>query len=252
MAENKPMISKKITVFEKKGGPWRPFLEDYFSDVPVSVHSVKDPAQAASSFDQGLPRVVFVSPDFLNKVLIQKILVRKHTAPSFRVYQCGAGAFHPKGTLFDGAFPDVPVPADFNKHFTETLPMPEMLRLLVVDDEEEIGTMVRDYFAGRKAPAFAVTCVPNGKEALAAIALERPDVIILDIKMPGMDGREFYAKLQATKREIPVIVFFDSISGEELSEMRRFGNPAVIEKGDKGSSLFAMMLLAKKMVYFST
>ena len=34
--------------------------------------------------------------------------------------------------------------------------------------------------------------------------------------------------------------------------MRRFGNPAVIEKGYKGSSLGAMMVLVKKLVYFST
>jgi CheY-like chemotaxis protein len=94
-------------------------------------------------------------------------------------------------------------------------------------------------------------CAANGKKALEAIAIERPDVILLDIKMPVMDGREFYAKLMVLKLEIPVIVFFDSISGEELSEMRRFGNPAVIEKGYKGSSLGAMMLLVKKLVYFA-
>jgi CheY-like chemotaxis protein len=88
-------------------------------------------------------------------------------------------------------------------------------------------------------------------EALKAISGERPDVIILDIKMPVMDGREFYAKLKAEKLEIPVVVFFDSISGEELSEMRRFGNPAVIEKGYKGSSLSDMMSLVKKLVYFT-
>jgi CheY-like chemotaxis protein len=75
-------------------------------------------------------------------------------------------------------------------------------------------------------------------------------VIILDIKMPVMDGREFYAKLKALKFDIPVIVFFDSISGEELSEMRRFGNPAVIEKGYQGSSLGAVLLLVKKLFYF--
>jgi CheY-like chemotaxis protein len=156
-----------------------------------------------------------------------------------------------KDPLLDGAFPDDPASIDFNKKFIESLPMPEKVRILVVDDEEEIGTMVRDYFEGRQAPTFEIACAPNGKEALAVIAKRKPDVIILDIKMPVMDGREFYAKLKASKLEIPVIVFFDSISGEELSEMRRSGNPAVLEKGYKGSSLSAMMFLVKKLVYFT-
>jgi len=47
-------------------------------------------------------------------------------------------------------------------------------------------------------------------------------------------------------------VFFDSVSGEELSEIRRHGNPAVVEKGYKGSSLSSLMLLAKKSVCFGS
>jgi CheY-like chemotaxis protein len=232
------------------GGPWATFLRDYFSDVPATVTLVEEPSQAAALFDRSLPGVLFVEPVFLNKTFIQKIRVRKDTDPAFRVFLLGEEPASSKGSLFDAVFPASPALADLDKRFVDALLMPELLRLLVVDDEEEIGAMVRDYFEGRKAPSFEVTCAANGKEALEAIALKRPDVILLDIKMPVMDGREFYAKLQAKKLEIPVIVFFDSVSGEELSEMRRFGNPAVIEKGFKGSSLGAMMVLIKKLIFF--
>jgi CheY-like chemotaxis protein len=109
---------------------------------------------------------------------------------------------------FDAVLPLEPSRVDIGKRFADMLPMPESVKLLVVDDDEEIGTMVRDYFDGRKNPAFLITCAANGMEALKAIAGERPDVIILDIKMPVMDGREFYAKLKAEKLEIPVVVFF--------------------------------------------
>ncbi|MFA7255356.1 MAG: response regulator [Candidatus Omnitrophota bacterium] len=237
---------------KKRGGLWASFLRDYFSDTPASISVAEEPAKAATLFDKALPGVLFAEPCFLSKAFLQKIKVRKSTDPAFRFCLLGAAPAAPKEVFFDAIFPSASLPTDFNKRFVEILPMPELLRILVVDDEDEIGTMVRDYFEDRRAPAFKITCAANGKEALAAIAHERPDVIILDIKMPVMDGREFYEKLKASKLEIPVIVFFDSISGEELSEMRRFGNPAVIEKGYKGSSLGAMMALVKKLVYFST
>jgi CheY-like chemotaxis protein len=246
------MPLRSVLVLERHGGRWASFLKDYLSDAPAVVTVVEEPAQASAAFDKSLPRILFSEPSFLTKAFLQKIKVRKSTDPSFRSCLLGEAPTIEKEALFDAVFPAVPSQADLGKRFVEILPMPELLKLLVVDDEEEIGAMVRDYFDGRRAPAFKVTCVANGKLALEAIARERPDVIILDIKMPVMDGREFYAQLKASKLEIPVIVFFDSISGEELFEMRRFGNPAVIEKGYKDSSLSAMMLLVKKLVYFST
>ncbi|MFA5159116.1 MAG: response regulator [Candidatus Omnitrophota bacterium] len=246
------MSVRSVLILEKHGGQWASLLQDYLSDTPAVVSVIEKPAQANALFDKFSPGVFFAEPCFLSKAFLQKIKVRKNTDPAFRSCLLGKAMTVNKGTLFDSVFPTVPSQVDLNKRFVEILPMPEILRLLVVDDEEEIGTMVRDYFDGRKVPAFVITCAANGKEAFEAIARQRPDVILLDVKMPVMDGREFYAKLKVLKLKIPVIVFFDSISGEELSEMRRFGNPAVIEKGCKGSSLSAMMLLVKKLVYFGT
>jgi CheY-like chemotaxis protein len=245
------MSSRSVLILERRGGPWAAFLKDYLNDTPTVVSIIEEPTQASLSFDKTLPGVLFSESCFLSKAFLQKIKVRKNTDPTFRFCLLGEAPVGEKGALFDAVFQTLPPLVDFNKHFVEMLPMPELLRLLVVDDEEEIGTVVRDFFHGRKDPTFMVACVANGKEALERVARERPDVIILDIKMPVMDGREFYAKLKASKSEIPVIVFFDSISGEELSEMRQFGNPAVIEKGYKGSSLGAMLLLVKKLVYFN-
>jgi CheY-like chemotaxis protein len=188
----------------------------------------------------------------LSKSFLPTIRVRKHTDPAFRVYLLGEDSVSGQGLLFDAVFPSVPGAADFVKKFVETLALPATIRLLVVVDEEEIALMVRDYFEGRKAPAFEIDNASDGEEALKKIALNKPTVILLDIKMPVMDGREFYARLQKQNPEIPVIVFFDSVSGEELSEIRRYGNPAVVEKGYKGSSLSSLMLLAKKSIYFGS
>lgn len=247
------MPERSILIFEREANPWRKFLADYFMDTPAVLRSVSDPTQASALYDRFLPKMLFVESAFLSRSFLQKIKVRRDTDPLFRVYLLGALPAGPgyKDIAFDDCFMALPFVSEFNKRFIETLPMPALLRLLVVDDEEEVGTMVRDYFGGRKDPAFEIEYVPDGAKALAAIARQRPDGIILDIKMPVMDGREFYAKFQERKLGIPVIIFFDSISSEELSEIRKFGNPAVVEKGFQGSSLFALMMLVKKQVYFS-
>jgi CheY-like chemotaxis protein len=245
------MPAPSVLILERRGGLWAPFLKDYLSDTPAVVSLAQESPQASVLFDRLLPRALFSEACFLSKAFLQKIRVRKSTDPAFRFYGLGDAAAAGKEALFDAIFPAVPSQADLNKRFIETLPMPETIKLLVVDDEEEIGTMVRDYFDGRKAPAFEIPCVANGKEALEVISREPPDVILLDIKMPVMDGREFYAKFKTAGLKIPVIVFFDSVSGEELSEMRRFGDPAVIEKGYKGSSLSAVMALVKKLIYLN-
>ena len=245
------MPVRSVLVLEKRGGAWGPFLRDYFSDMPATIVVVEEFSQAAAVFDRSLPSILFVEPAFLNKAFLQKIRVHKNTDPAFRAFLLGGDPVFSKDPLLDVVFTAAPAVVDFDKRFVETLPMPETIKLLIVDDEAEIGTMIRDYFEGRRAPAFEITCVTNGKEALEVTHRKRPDVIILDIKMPILDGREFYAKIRTEKLEIPVIVFFDSISGEELSEIRRYGNPPVIEKGYKGSSLSAMMALVKKLVYLS-
>ncbi|MFH0985894.1 MAG: response regulator [Candidatus Omnitrophota bacterium] len=245
------MSPRSVLVLEKGGARWVAFLKDYLCDTPVVLASTGDASQAASLFDRSLPNVLFSEASFLNKSFLQKINVRKNTDPAFRFFLTGEVSPISKDFSPDAVFPAPPNSTDLDRRFIEALPLPEILKILVVDDEEEIGVMVRDYFEGRKAPAFSVSCAMNGKEALEAVKRERPDVIILDIKMPVMDGREFYAKLKASNLEVPVIVFFDSVSGEELAEMRRYGSPAVIEKGFKGSSLSAMLLLVKKLAYFS-
>lgn len=240
----------EVLIVQSPQGFWGAFLKDYFSDTPATVHIAHETAQAANAFDQLLPAVVFLDPALLNKTLLQKIKVRRNTDPVFRVCRIGGASPDPKEFSPDAVFPEAPVFSDFNKQFIEILPMPQGARLLVVDDEREIGELVRDYFEGRKSPSFEVEHVMNGEKAFAAIARQKPDVIILDVKMPVMDGREFYAKLQSRNPRIPVIVFFDSISGEEVSEIRKCGNPAVVEKGYAESSLPSLLLLVKKLIYF--
>ncbi len=111
--------------------------------------------------------------------------------------------------------------------------------------------MIQDFFERRVAPSFNVGYAVNGQEALDKIAGQCPDVMILDIKMPVKDGRDVYRELSRKNIHIPTIVFFDAISGDELAEMRRYGNPAVVEKGSPASAMPQLMETVKKVRFFS-
>ena len=245
------MATKRLLVFEGKG-TWAAFLKKYLAELPVRVESCASAARSPGVFDEVKPAVLFCESAFLTLPLVQKLKVRRHTDPLFRLYAIGDPGAIKKDLVFDGSFREIPEPAEFDKHFSETLPMPETVRLLVVEDEEEIAGMIRDYFGGRRNPSFELFHVPHGRAGFDALPAAKPDLIILDIKMPVMDGREFYAELRRRKAEIPVIIFFDSISGEELTEIRRYGDPPVVEKGTPSASLPALMALVKKAIYFRT
>jgi CheY-like chemotaxis protein len=80
-----------------------------------------------------------------------------------------------------------------------------MAKILVVDDEEHIVMILKDSleFSG-----FQVVTAYNGEEALESVEKDHPDLIVLDIGMPKMDGWEVCRRLKSneTTRPIPVII----------------------------------------------
>jgi len=69
----------------------------------------------------------------------------------------------------------------------------EKYRVLVVDDEESIRDVLEEFL---EMHSYIVRTVPNGIDALAVLSKEFFDVILLDIKMPGMDGIEVLRKIR--------------------------------------------------------
>lgn len=249
MPQRSDRTLKHLLVLQQKD-TWASFLKTCLTDIPVRIDHCTQSSQASGIFDQLKPVALFCEAGFLTRPFLQKLKVRQETDPLFRLYLLGDPGAVKKDIRFDGVFSTLPLAQEFFRPFSETLPMPETVRLLVIDDEEEISGMIRDYFEERKTPAFQVRWARNGKEGFSAIRAGMPDLIILDIKMPEMDGREFYAELCRQKIEIPVIIFFDSISGEELEDIRKYGNPPVVEKGTLASSLPSLMALVKTVLFF--
>ena len=80
-----------------------------------------------------------------------------------------------------------------------------MNKILIVEDDSDFQDIYQLYLQGE---SFQVLTALNGKEAMAVLEKETPDLIILDLIMPVMDGEEFYLWLRAQEKwqHIPVIV----------------------------------------------
>src|SRR6516225_5282712 len=88
-------------------------------------------------------------------------------------------------------------------------------RILVVDDQPDNRQIIRDMLAPTE---FEITEAENGEEALAAIAKQRPDLILMDIQLPIMDGYTATSRIKADPalRSIPIIAVTSyALSGEE-------------------------------------
>ncbi len=70
-----------------------------------------------------------------------------------------------------------------------------MKRVLVVEDELRIARLVRDYL---RQAGFDVLEATDGASALSLARSEKPDMIVLDIGLPGLDGLDVTRKLRAT------------------------------------------------------
>jgi len=81
--------------------------------------------------------------------------------------------------------------------------MSDKKKILVVDDEESIHLLYKEEF---EEEGYEVTSAINGEEALELFDKIEPDLVILDINMPGMDGIEVLRKMKEKRPDIPVIL----------------------------------------------
>jgi len=76
-------------------------------------------------------------------------------------------------------------------------------KLLVVEDEEGLRLFYEEEL---KAEGYEVLTARNGREAIERLEKERPDLVILDIVMPVMDGMETLGRILGKDRKIPIIL----------------------------------------------
>jgi two-component system response regulator (stage 0 sporulation protein F) len=75
--------------------------------------------------------------------------------------------------------------------------------IMIVDDEESVRFLYREELEDE---GYRVITAEDGEEALRKVKTDRPDLITLDIRMPGMDGIEVLHRIREMDKEIPVIM----------------------------------------------
>ena len=95
-------------------------------------------------------------------------------------------------------------------------------RILVVEDEEDDRQIIRDMLAGT---GYAITEAEDGEQALATLAKERPDLILMEIQLPSMDGYEAMRRIRTDPAlsSIPIIAVSSYAPNEEEQKARAAG-----------------------------
>jgi len=106
----------------------------------------------------------------------------------------------------------------------------ELKRILYVEDEIDIQTVAK--LALETIGGFTVEVCDTGRKALAVVPKFKPDLILLDVMMPDMDGPTTFNALrsQPASADIPVIFMTAKAQQNEIAEYKRIGAIDVIPK----------------------
>jgi DNA-binding response OmpR family regulator len=107
--------------------------------------------------------------------------------------------------------------------------------ILVVDDEQRLVSVVKAYL---EQEGFRVVTASNGREAIHIARQEKPDLIILDIMMPEMDGYEFL-RVHRKERETPIIMLTARVADDEKVIGLELGADDYVTKPFKPRELIA-------------
>jgi DNA-binding response OmpR family regulator len=77
------------------------------------------------------------------------------------------------------------------------------MKILVVDDEQPIRRLCKEEL---EEEGYEVVTARTGAEAMESFAREGPDLVVLDIKLPDVDGLELLTLMKESRRDVPVIM----------------------------------------------
>ena len=103
-------------------------------------------------------------------------------------------------------------------------------RILIIDDEDDIREIASMAFETADDP-FEVSTARSGGEGIARAELERPDLILLDVMMPELDGPATLGRLRGgSAHKVPVIFLTAKVQSAELKQLADHGALGIIAK----------------------
>ena len=102
-----------------------------------------------------------------------------------------------------------------------------MPKLLIVDDESDVREFARNFFRKRGIQVYVAS---GGKEALSIIASERPDLVLLDIRMDAMNGVEVLRELRHAHDQTRIIMVSGLGDDKVVEEVKTLGVANFIHK----------------------
>jgi LmbE family N-acetylglucosaminyl deacetylase/CheY-like chemotaxis protein len=121
----------------------------------------------------------------------------------------------------------------------------DLIRVLVVDDDEDLALLVKTVLQRRAG--CVVDLAPDGLAAVERIAEIRPDVVITDIEMPGLNGLELLAQLRTQLPAVPVVVMTAHVSVEyAVSALRAQADEFLTKPLDNGRLVEVVQRLAEE------
>jgi DNA-binding NarL/FixJ family response regulator len=110
-------------------------------------------------------------------------------------------------------------------------------KVLIVDDHEIVREGIRRLLSGSRPDWDIVGEATNGKQAIECIQLLKPDVVVLDITMPGMSGLEVTSHVVKQKLDTRILIFTMHESDRLGMEIRNAGAQGYVQKSQASRDL---------------
>ncbi len=107
-----------------------------------------------------------------------------------------------------------------------------MKTLLIVDDDDNIRLLLRDEFTDK---GFNIITAIDGEEALVSFFEESIDLVILDLRMPKLDGNQVLEKIRSKNSEVPILMY--TANPDSVIDLSNYGNVDLVVKSSDLSDL---------------
>ncbi len=105
--------------------------------------------------------------------------------------------------------------------------MEKEVKVLLIDDEPDFTKPMAFWFGSK---GYYVIVASDGEKGIEMVKEKKPDVVFLDLNMPGMDGVETLTKIREFDKELPVIIISAYVDEEKMKKLEPLGISGVFYK----------------------